>query len=102
MAKIMDPILPILSILEYWAIILGLFGGPGRYLLLGYLEPQGGGFEAPEYQASFSHFSMVSRFCESSLHCLDVYSKEFPMGHWYGPWGSFKGSELWAPIWKMV
>ena len=32
MAKIMDPILPILSILEYWAIILGSFGGPGRCL----------------------------------------------------------------------
>ena len=29
MAKIMDPILPILSILEYGAIILGSFGGPG-------------------------------------------------------------------------
>ena len=29
MAKIMDPILPILSILGYWAIILGSFGGPG-------------------------------------------------------------------------
>ena len=30
MAKIMDPILPILSVLGYWAIILGSFGGPGR------------------------------------------------------------------------
>ena len=30
MAKIMDPILPLLSILGYWAIILGSFGGPGR------------------------------------------------------------------------
>ena len=29
MAKIMDPILPILSILGYWAIILGSFGSPG-------------------------------------------------------------------------
>ena len=29
MAKIMDPILPILSMLGYWAIILGYFGGPG-------------------------------------------------------------------------
>ena len=29
MAKIMDPILPILSILGYRAIILGSFGGPG-------------------------------------------------------------------------
>ena len=28
MAKIMDPILPILSILEYWAICFGFFGGP--------------------------------------------------------------------------
>ena len=27
MAKIMDPILPILSVLRYWAIILGSFGG---------------------------------------------------------------------------
>ena len=30
MAKIMDPVLPILSILGYRAIILGSFGGPGR------------------------------------------------------------------------
>ena len=30
MAKIMDPILPILSILGYWSIILGSFGGPGN------------------------------------------------------------------------
>ena len=29
MAKIMDPILPILSFLGYWSIILGSFGGPG-------------------------------------------------------------------------
>ena len=29
MAKIMDPILPILSILRYWAIPLGSVGGPG-------------------------------------------------------------------------
>ena len=28
-------ILPILSILRYWAIILGSFGGPGMYTLLG-------------------------------------------------------------------
>ena len=33
MAKIMDPILPILAILGYWAIILGSFGGPGTSLL---------------------------------------------------------------------
>ena len=32
MAKIMDPILPILSVLGYWSIILGSFGGPGTYL----------------------------------------------------------------------
>ena len=31
MAKIMDPILPLLSILGYWAIILGSFGGPGLH-----------------------------------------------------------------------
>ena len=31
MAKILDPILPILSILGYWAIILGSFGGPGKH-----------------------------------------------------------------------
>ena len=30
MAEIMDPILPILSILKYWAMILGSFGGPGK------------------------------------------------------------------------
>ena len=29
MAKIIDPILSLLSILGYWAIILGSFGGPG-------------------------------------------------------------------------
>ena len=29
MANIMDPILPILPVLGYWAIILGSFGGPG-------------------------------------------------------------------------
>ena len=34
MAKIMDPILPILSALGYWAIILGSFGGPGKSLSL--------------------------------------------------------------------
>ena len=40
MAQIMDPRLPILSILGYWAIILGSFGGPGKQGLesnLGYL-----------------------------------------------------------------
>ena len=26
----MDPILPILSILGHWAILLGSFGGPGK------------------------------------------------------------------------
>ena len=31
MANILDPILPILSVLGYWAIILGAFGGPGIY-----------------------------------------------------------------------
>ena len=30
MAKMMDPTLPIVSILRYWAITLGSFGGPGR------------------------------------------------------------------------
>ena len=38
MAKIMDPILPIyiyiLSVLKYWAIVLGSFGGPGIYLYI--------------------------------------------------------------------
>ena len=29
MAKTIDPILPILSMLGYWAIVLGSFGGPG-------------------------------------------------------------------------
>ena len=33
MAKIMDPILPILSILGYWAILLGSFGGPGTNIM---------------------------------------------------------------------
>ena len=33
MAKIMDPVLPILSILGYRAISLGSFGAPGSPLL---------------------------------------------------------------------
>ena len=33
MAKIMDPILTILSILGHWSILLGSFGGPGRCYL---------------------------------------------------------------------
>ena len=35
MAKIMDPILPILSILGYWAVVLGSFGGSGVQLFIG-------------------------------------------------------------------
>ena len=31
MARIMDPILPTLSILGYWGIIFGSFGGPGTF-----------------------------------------------------------------------
>ena len=34
MPKIMEPILPILSILGYWAILLGTFGGPGTSAIL--------------------------------------------------------------------
>ena len=30
MPKRMDPVLPVLSILIQWAMILGTFGGPGR------------------------------------------------------------------------
>ena len=30
MTKIMGPVLSILSILGYWATILGSFGGPGK------------------------------------------------------------------------
>ena len=46
MAKIMDPILPIVSILRYWAIILASFGGPGNYIyiymhIFGCLDPFG-------------------------------------------------------------
>ena len=33
MANMMDPVLAILSILGYWVIILGAFGGPGRAYL---------------------------------------------------------------------
>ena len=36
----MDPILTILSVLGYWAIILGSFGGPGRSYELS--KPTGG------------------------------------------------------------
>ena len=32
MPKILEPILPILSILGYWAVILGTFEGPGSKL----------------------------------------------------------------------
>ena len=32
-AKIMDPILPVLRTLGYWAIILGSFAGPGTSVL---------------------------------------------------------------------
>ena len=40
MAKIMDPILAILSILRYWAIVLGSFGDPGsRVWTGGMLKP---------------------------------------------------------------
>ena len=31
MAKKVDPVLPILHILRYWAIIFDSFGGPGMY-----------------------------------------------------------------------
>ena len=34
MAKTMDPILPILSLWGYWAIILGSLGGPGMLLMI--------------------------------------------------------------------
>ena len=27
----MDPILPILFVSSYWAIVLGIFGGPGKF-----------------------------------------------------------------------
>ena len=42
----MDPVLPILSILGYWSVVLGSCGGPdtcellGRYHFSGYLDPQ--------------------------------------------------------------
>ena len=35
MAKIMDPTLPLLSVLGFWAIILGYFGGPGNSISVG-------------------------------------------------------------------
>ena len=37
MAKIMDPILPLLSILGYWAIVLGSFGGPGIHIICAHM-----------------------------------------------------------------
>ena len=48
MAKIMDPLLPILAVLGYWAIILGSFGGPGtqessRFALKGSFNKRGYG-----------------------------------------------------------
>ena len=44
MAKRMDPILPIPSILGYWSIILGSFGGPGKSLIsMRYSDPLGPG-----------------------------------------------------------
>ena len=39
MAKIMEPIPPILSILGYWAIFLGSFGGPGTWPLKEFYGP---------------------------------------------------------------
>ena len=51
MAKRMDPILSILSILGYWAMILGGSGLArmvsmvlGRYLVVGCVDPEGSGF----------------------------------------------------------
>ena len=41
MAKTMDPILPIVSVLGYWATVLGSFGGPGRCLLFECSDPCG-------------------------------------------------------------
>ena len=35
MAKRMDPILPVLSVLGHWGIILGSFGGPGSFQVVG-------------------------------------------------------------------
>ena len=36
----MDPILPILSMLGYWAIILGSFGGPGITYVFTYIHKE--------------------------------------------------------------
>ena len=42
MANIMDPILPIASIMGSWAIILGSFGGPGICMYVDILGPSRG------------------------------------------------------------
>ena len=39
MPKIMDPILPILSSLGYWAMILGTVGDPRAYTIYNYPGP---------------------------------------------------------------
>ena len=35
--NIMDPMMPIVSIVAYWAIILGSFGGPGKRAVMLFL-----------------------------------------------------------------
>ena len=32
MPKLMDPMIPVLSILAYWASMFGLLGGPGDWI----------------------------------------------------------------------
>ena len=49
MAKIMDPILTIPSILGYWSIILGSFGGPGRHP---YLTLKKTGLNSPDHKTA--------------------------------------------------
>ena len=59
MAKIMDPILPILSILGYGSVILRSFGGPGRYRCMR-LSINWGSFER-ELQGSVAGFGVDVR-----------------------------------------
>ena len=76
MSKTMDPILPILSVFGYWAILLGTFGGPGIYheaagSPLGWrararlVETMG-----PSYGTSSFKYKLPSLICRSPINSV--------------------------------
>ena len=83
MAKIMDSILLILSILGYWAIILGASAGPGSYILYIYIYihgPQRGCHIitlGPMYIPSsyLEPLGLVARFASSEMTGPQQYTK---------------------------